>query len=424
MVKIRYTGIMDPTCFFRKSATRLFIIAVLAILSCSKAPPPEETVSGGSSASAAGLHPLAIIEAGEAPLWFELGADGPEQIPSPAEASLSPFTPWPLSRHIRGLLFRERRLIAGVNREGFLAGIPWEGQAGPDRNAQRIALYRISDAPYWNNYSLDALFFIEGKAAALLYRDDFFLEPPETPPSPRVLTPQRGNPRPGGLEVPAFAGLPAEEGWDVDNLRRGRDGFWYYRGIRRGGSEPEIVYLRTPDLMLPGEGSSAGALRQAVRAAPLGDAPAALRLVLEKGFTLPGGNTGTGRISKTAAVVSPGDSGPRYFAEDPNAAGEDMLELLAYYADTAPGGMDTDGVDPQGPGTEDPYVLVITPEGRGVYGKFRDGVPETGEFSLPALPEGFVYTGIGLCASVLFVPWEEQEDWKVGAAGFLIITAP
>jgi hypothetical protein len=365
------------------------------------------------------MHPLAIIQAGEFPLWFELGAEGPVQIPSPAEASLSPFTPWPLARHIGGLLFREGRLIAGVNREGFLLSIPWEGDAGPDRKADRIALYRISDAPYWNTYSLDALFFIEDKAAALLYRDDFFVEPPETPPSPRVLTPETGNPRPAGLEVPAFAGLPTEEGWDVDNLRRGRDGFWYYRGIRRGGPEPEIVYLRTPDLMLPGEASSAGALRQALRAAPLAEAPAALRLVLERAFSLPSGNTRGGQLSKTAAVLSPEYSGLRYFAENPDAAGEDMREFLAYYAD-----MEAKGMDAGEPGTEDPYALLITPEGRGVYGKLRNGVPETGEFSLPALPEGFVYTGIGLCASVLFVPWEEQEDWNVGAAGFLIISAP
>jgi hypothetical protein len=229
---------------------------------------------------------------------------------------------------------------------------------------------------------------------------------------------------PQGLELPAFSALPAAEGWDVENLRRGNDGFWYYRGIRKGAAEPEMAYLRTPDLMLPGEESSAGALRQAVRAVPPGEAPAGLRPVLERGFTLPGRNAGTGRISKTAAVVSPGGSAPRYYAEAPEAAGEDMLELFAYYADTDAAGMDADGLAAGAPGPEDTYAVLITPEGRGVYGKLKGGVPETGEFSLPALPEGFAYTGIGLCASVLFVPWEEQEDWKVGAAGFLIITAP
>ncbi|MDR2029605.1 MAG: hypothetical protein LBP93_08730 [Treponema sp.] len=396
---------------------------VLAVLSCSKAPPSGGSVPQGGPASPLGIPPLAIIQAGEFPLWFELGAEGPAQIPSPAEASLSPFAPWPLSRHVGGLLLREQRLIAGVNREGFLVSIPWEGDAGPERHAGRIALYRISD-PYWNDYSLDTLFFVEGKAAALLYRDDFFVEPPETAPSPRVMALEKGKPRPEGLEVPAFSGLPAAEGWDVENLRRGGDGLWYYRGVKKGGSEPEIVYLRTPDLMLPGEASSAGALRRAVQAAPLAEAPAALQLVLERGFSLPSGNTRGGQISKTAAVLSPGYSGPRYFAENPAAAGEDMLEFFAYYADMDAAGTDATGMDAEEPGAEGPYALLISPEGRGVYGKLRDGVPETGEFSLPALPEGFVYTGIGLCASVLFVPWEEREDWKVGAAGFLIITAP
>jgi hypothetical protein len=203
------------------------------------------------------------------------------------------------------------------------------------------------------------------------------------------------------------------------------DGFWYYRGIRRGNSEPEMVYLRTPDLTLPGEKSSAGALRQAVRASPLGEAPPALRPVLERGFSLP--NQGGDRVSKTAVVISPDSGGPRYFTDDPNTMGEDVLEFLVYYADIDPGDMDADGTDVAGMDAEESgaaYALLITPEGRGVYGKIKDGVPETGEFFLPSLPEGFVYTGIGLCASVLLAPWEEREDWKVGAAGFLIINAP
>jgi hypothetical protein len=322
-----------------------------------------------------------------------------------------------------------------------LISLPWGNGGG----ANSIALYRIGDADYWADYSLDSLFFFEGRAAALLYRNDFFAEPSASPPSPRVLSPEWGQARPVGLEIPAFSGLPAEEGWDVEGLRRGLDGFWYYRGIRRGNAEPEMVYLRTPDLSLPGEKSSAGALRQAVRASPLGEAPPALRPVLERGFSLP--NQGGDRVSKTAVVVSPDSGGPRYFTVDPDVAGEDVLEFLVYYAGIDPNGMDADGMDADGmdadgtdaDGTDADgmdadgmdaeesgaaYALLITPEGRGVYGKIRDGVPNIGEFSLPPLPEGFVYTGIGLCASVLLAPWEEREDWKVGAAGFLIINAP
>jgi hypothetical protein len=419
-----------PIRFFLKTAPWLLAVAC-ALSACSRTSSPEESVPQGISASAAGIHPLAIIQAGELPLWFELGPDGPERISTPAEASLVPFTPWPLVRHIRGLLIQDRRLIVGVNREGFLIGVPW----GNAVDTNSIALYRISDTAYWDDYSLDSLFFIEGQAVALLYRDDFFVEPSEKPPSPRVLTPEVGRSRPIGLEIPAFSGLPPEEGWDVEGLRRGQDGFWYYRGIRRDQAEPELVYLRTADLTLPGEKSSAAALRQAVRAAPLEEAPPALRPVLERGFSLLGRDAD--RVSKTVAVLSPGSGGPRYFAAGPEAAGEDMREFFAYYADIDANGMDAGGragdgmagagVDHDGMAAGEsgaPYALIITAEGRGVYGKYRDGVPETGEFSLPALPEGFVYTGIGLCASVLLVPWEEREDWNVGASGFLIINAP
>jgi hypothetical protein len=48
---------------------------------------------------------------------------------------------------------------------------------------------------------------------------------------------------------------------------------------------------------------------------------------------------------------------------------------------------------------------------------------------LPALPKGFVYTGVAFFARPspaggVFVTalgiWEEQENWNVGAAGFVL----
>jgi len=41
--------------------------------------------------------------------------------------------------------------------------------------------------------------------------------------------------------------------------------------------------------------------------------------------------------------------------------------------------------------------------------------------SLPPLPEGFFYTGIGRVGDNLFASWEEQEDYNIGAAGFVVI---
>jgi hypothetical protein len=41
--------------------------------------------------------------------------------------------------------------------------------------------------------------------------------------------------------------------------------------------------------------------------------------------------------------------------------------------------------------------------------------------SLPPLPVGFSYTGIGTVNDSLVASWEEQEDFSIGAAGFVVI---
>ncbi len=40
---------------------------------------------------------------------------------------------------------------------------------------------------------------------------------------------------------------------------------------------------------------------------------------------------------------------------------------------------------------------------------------------LPSLPDGFFYTGIGRVGDNLLASWEEQEDYNIGAAGFVVI---
>jgi len=55
---------------------------------------------------------------------------------------------------------------------------------------------------------------------------------------------------------------------------------------------------------------------------------------------------------------------------------------------------------------------------------FFNSVPRQTDIShplLPGLPEGFVYTGIKYVGDSLFVSWEEQEDYSIGAAGFMVI---
>jgi hypothetical protein len=45
---------------------------------------------------------------------------------------------------------------------------------------------------------------------------------------------------------------------------------------------------------------------------------------------------------------------------------------------------------------------------------------EDGRF-LPLLPEGFVYTSLAWLGDTLFAAWEEQEDYNIGAAGFMAV---
>jgi hypothetical protein len=214
----------------------------------------------------------------------------------------------------------------------------------------------------------------------------------------------QGNPRPAALEIPAFKDLDPREGWDVDVLTRGRDGFWYYRGISKKTARSDSGYFRTPDPAVAGEKTSAGVFRNASLPYSIDSAPVVLGRVLTEAFGLTGAETFT-----VAAVLSPEFEGTRYFSAGP-AQSDQVIELAGCYLD--------------GYGE---YALVVLPDGRGVYGSrgapsgTAGGDIESGRFDLPSLPEGFVYTRIGLAGNAVVAAWEEQQGWNVGAAGFLVI---
>jgi hypothetical protein len=297
---------------------------------------------------------------------------------------------------------RDDRIILGINREGFLVFIPWaEGEGGG------IALYRIDNSAFWKDYSVECLFVFDSQAAALLYRDDYFIDNRLPPPSPRVW----------GLDgvlgmrefmVGAFEDLPPEDGWDIEDLRQGPDGLWQYRAMRKGGSLRGMGYFRSGDLALPGEPSSRDALQNASRPRPGDQAPAPLRQVLEAALALENGSS-----PAIAAVVSPDFESPRQYAAPPalDAMPEQPRFYNGYYRSA--GGL--------------ALALVAGPEGRGFIGALRDDALTLREFALPALPRGFVYTGAalfllpsdGVSVTALGI-WEEQENWNVGAAGFVL----
>jgi hypothetical protein len=347
---------------------------------------------------------VALLQSGENPLWFELGEQGPVLIPSPEEAPLHPFAPWPLTRRVAGLLGREDRIILGINREGFLVFAPWaEGENGG------IALYRIDNSAYWKDYSVELLFVFDSTPAAMLYRDDYFINHALPPPSLRVwgLDPDAGMKE---LIVAAFEELPPEEGWDLEALRQGPDDRWRYRAVRKNGSRRGIGYFSAGDLSQPGEPSTEEAMRNASRPRSRDQAPAPLRQVLEAALALDEGSA-----TAIAAVVSPEFESLRYYAA-PQAVDNiegDIRFYNGYYRDSG----------------ENAVALVVDPQGRGFIGALRDDAFALREFALPALPKGFVYTGSaffslpapsGDISVAALGMWEEQENWNVGAAGFVL----
>jgi hypothetical protein len=237
----------------------------------------------------------------------------------------------------------------------------------------------------------------------LLYRDDYFAENFFPPPQNRFwsLTPEGAF----SQDPKAFSALPASEGWDLEILRQGPDGFWYFRGLRKGGGRQEGHYGRASDLALSGEVSSPGALQNAALPRPFKEAPELLALALEAAVL-----TGTEKPKPiyVATVTAPEFEGVRYFADQPSRGGaEEVRELYGYYDAAAEGGSFR--------------ALVISPDGKGYYGEYREGRPQLIPVALPALPENFVYTGAGLLGSTFLGTWEEQDGWNVGAAGFVLI---
>jgi hypothetical protein len=249
-------------------------------------------------------------------------AGGLRLIDSPAQAELTPFTPWPLAPH-GAAMFADRGIVyLALNRNGLLAFLPMEGGD--------LGLYRFAGTDYWKSYTVGSLFLYDDKPALFFYRDDNFTELAAPPPDPPVLglfppaggTGAEGEPDPAllegrleALEIPALVSLA--EGWEADILRPGADGLWYYRIFRRKNGGREARYFRTADLSRQGEEIGQGLYRNSQRE---------------------------------------------------EAAGP--------------------------------------------------------ELSSPPLPEGFFYTHVIRRGDLVIASWEEQRDYNIGAAGFMVVREP
>jgi len=286
----------------------IYVLLVIFILSsCTRNKPPVEENS--NTIMWYGAYPMAILQPGKNPLWFQLTEDGPVHIEAIEDAVFSTeLIPWTLASHIRFLHETDNGVVMVVNRDGFLKLAP------VSENTNDIAIYRFSGGEYWKPYTAGGFIYYGGNPTALLYLDDRFLSSNAPLPKQRTWSINMNSNVPFPVEIPFLALFPSEEGWDIDTLRLASDGLIYFRAAKRSESSSIVRMFRTADFEHAGKEISVDVF--------FGSAP------------------------KETIFSNP---------------------------------------------------------------------------SLPPLPEGFVYTGIGKVNGSLFASWEEQQDFSIGAAGFVVV---
>ena len=334
-------------------------------------------------------RPMAVLQAGELPLWFRVTPDGPVLIETIEDAVFSAaLIPWPLAPHIRFVLAPDEELLMAVNDSGLIRLSPETGT----KESSGVGLYYVSGGEFWRQYTVGAFFLFGEKPAVLLYRDDRFLDSDAPLPVPHVWTyPLFGAAKAEAVTVPALNVFTPEDGWNTDILHLSGD-FWYFRTVNRTTARPEIMMFRTEDLSHAGGQISLGLFQSAARPEPLTAASAPLRDMLAALFA----ETGGGAVS----VVSPEFPSTRRFAGNR----ENGQTFFGFYSNNR----------------LDPRSLMITdPRGAGFY--VQAETKSVRRFSLPPLPEGFAYTGIALTKDTVFTSWEEQDGYSIGAAGFMAL---
>jgi len=372
---------------------------------------------------------LAILKPGANPIWFEysgpeFGKPGePRQIASPAEASLVDFTPWPLSYYSAGLLpfysqasFKEPAKFGQSRLDSFLAltvnrcGFIIFGN-DPVNGPGCSVVYKADDPGGWDPYSAACVFLYDQKPAVLLYRDNFFSVPGAGPPEYPVRLLEETSSVPTGINLPVFDDFSGE----MTALNYGPDQNWYYRVTQSDKSLPETAYYRTAGLAQPGQKISQGEYRGGSAPANAGDdAPVIKTLALfaaENISKLPDYSQKT----PVLRMISPFFLCARDFAPE-HTTGAEFIYLTGYFINNPIG---SDPADPTEENDGSGLALAVLPDGRG----FACREKSVFTFSLPSLPQGFAYTGAGLIGNTLIATWEEQQEYSIGAAGFMALDA-
>ena len=345
-------------------------------------------------------EPIAILKTGEQPLWFQFGEHGPELLYSIEDACYSrALIPWPHAIHARFILARNNDVYLAVNKDGFLVFSPWEEkQAGHGYRAslakkteheansagQAAALYRFPGNDYWQPYTIAAFVLLDDIPAAFLYRDEHFLDTDIPLPSPRAWTFNMQYSFPLALDIPALRSFPASEGWDIDAFRCSAGGSLYFRAVKKNKADPEIVYLHSADFAKTCIKTGKGAFFNSALPEPLSFLPVSL-WTLHRSINSPG----------TVMLVSPEFISQRYFAEDANSP----VRTFAYTRSSPDAS------------------LLIDVHGNGA----AEAAGRFFPIALPELPENFYYTGITLSGNDIIALWEEQEEYNIGAAGFMVL---
>ena len=363
----------------------LTLLVFAAFLSsCTK--PVEKNTSAGAipyikSQTRNIIRPAAVLQTGEIPLWFQFTGNGPLHIDSIGEACFSQaLIPWPLAPHAKGFLVQNDSLLLAVNREGFFQFTP---------NNRGIIMYRIPGGEFWRPYTLGAFFFFDQNPVSLLYLDDIFVETEDTVPLQRLWTYNLFSPSPLPFNIPFLDKFAAEEGWNVESMRFS-GGCWYYKALNKKNGKPEIHWLRSKEHE-DGEEISAGVFRSGSLPQPLENAPLSLQKLLLLVFERSG--------CSTASVTSADFLNSIDFTI--NGEGE---TVYIFYSNKG----------------EEAFILAANPKGTALYLK-SEGIDEIKlyQFSLPSLPETFVYTGIGLTGDNIIATWEERQGYSIGAAGLM-----
>ncbi|MDR2702674.1 MAG: hypothetical protein LBB72_09610 [Spirochaetaceae bacterium] len=367
-----------------RSLLAVFLLFLLTLAACV----PNLQSGTGPRLTDTPFEPALVIRAPvfSAPLWFELGSEGPAAISSPVEASPNPFVPWTQARHIAAFLPNAYGVLyAGINRWGILK---------VEARGKETALYYYNGGETWKNYPALSFFRYGERPAALLGRDRFFLENGSPAPEP-ALWAAVGT---GGMEpvfLPALQSFPPSQGWETTAFFQGVDNAWYCRLII---PQQRSAFLTIENVSYPGQEISAEDFFLAQTEASFIPPPLLAWIMSETERLLD--------CSCVALVVSPEFSGKRYFRTG-TSAGE--LEFFGYYR-------------PPLPGMEGAAVLLL-PSGWGIYCCSDGTARRDGRFRLPQpAVESIVYSGAALAGkNLLVVSWEEQADWNVGAAGFLLL---